>query len=225
MNSIIEKLKNHVAAGIHRIGQVDIFFNQEDHTYILCHENDVANCRRHDYGGLTQYQQAKDAREISLFSPSNNYRFSKAETTLRTGWVLILESSADLLLALDHFYPAAIGVWLAQQDGNLTTQNLREKLHRQTGMYRSAKHISDRGAHVLIEKVCGPTNQCAKKILWQIDIATPLEDSEAARFDGISSGLPRSEAVPLLCREACNHFVAQCRNISKDEHLANQRNE
>lgn len=38
-----------------------------------------------------------------------------------------------------------------------------------------------------------------------------------ARYNGIPGSLPESEALPLLCREACNHFVSECRKLSKTE--------
>ena len=102
-------------------------------------------------------------------------------------------------------------------------QNLRDKLNRQTGMYRFARSISDDGAQELVRKVCGPAHQCAKKILWKIDDATPLSDSEASRFNGIPGVLPENEAIPLLCREACNHFVAECRKRAKAEFEAKEK--
>ena len=130
---------------------------------------------------------------------------------------MTLANENDLLLALDQFYPACVGLFLAQQGGILEIESLREKLNRQTGMYRFARSISDAGAQALIQQVCGPARQCAKKILWQIDEATPLDDSEASRFNGIPSSLSEMEASPLLCREACNHFVAECRKAAKAE--------
>ena len=133
---------------------------------------------------------------------------------------MVLPSLSDLKLALDYFYPAGIGLWKAFSDRSLVIQNLRDKLERQTGMYRSARFISTGGAQKLVKEICGPAHQCAKRILWRIDAETPLEDSEASRFDGIASGLPESEAIPLICQEACNHFVSQCRKVSKSEHDA-----
>ena len=37
------------------------------------------------------------------------------------------------------------------------------------------------GAQKLVQEVCGPAHRCAKKILWQLDLQTPLDDSEASR--------------------------------------------
>jgi sirohydrochlorin cobaltochelatase len=130
---------------------------------------------------------------------------------------MALDNEEDLRQAVDQFYPAGVGLFLAQREGTLESQNLRDKLNRQTGMYRFARNISDAGAQALVQEVCGPAHQCAKRILWQIDEHTPLEDSEASRYDGIVGDLAETEAIPLLCREACNHFVAECRRVAKEE--------
>ncbi len=100
-------------------------------------------------------------------------------------------------------------------------QHLRDKLDRQTGMYKFARNLSTEGAQRLVQEVCGPGNCCVKKILWQIDADTPLEDSKASRFPGHLGAAERS--IPLLCREACNHFVAECRKASKKEFEAAQQ--
>jgi sirohydrochlorin cobaltochelatase len=118
--------------------------------------------------------------------------------------------------ALDLFYPAAVGLWLAQEAGLLEAEHLRAKLARQTGMYRFTRDLSGARAQQLVREVCGPGNCCVKKILWQIDADTPLEDSEASRFDGVVGDVDRSGAIPLLCREACNHFVAEARKAVKE---------
>ena len=114
-----------------------------------------------------------------------------------------------------------LGVSLAQRtkidEVSPPIEDLREKLGRQTGMYRYAGSISDEGAQKLIQKVCGPAHNCAKKILWKLDPETPLDDSEASRFNGIPVNVPEQKAIPLVCREACNHFVAECRKAAKAE--------
>lgn len=130
---------------------------------------------------------------------------------------MILESAEDLRYALDQFYPAAVGLHLAAMAGTLEVENLRDKLNRQTGMYRFARSISDGGAQKLVQEVCGPAHQCAKKILWRLDAEIPLDDSEASRFNGIPGDTSENQAIPLLCREACNHFVAECRKAAKKE--------
>ena len=157
------------------------------------------------------------ARDLSTYAADGTYRFTKGQVNLKRGWVMLLQNGDDLRLALDHFYPACVGLFIAQQSGTLEIEMLRDKLNRQTGMYKFVRSISDAGAQKLVQEVCGPAHRCAKKILWKIDAQTPLDDSEASRFNGIVGDLPESEAIPLLCREACNHFVAECRQAAKVE--------
>jgi sirohydrochlorin cobaltochelatase len=216
--TLTDFLATAIAGGVHRIGEIEIIRSADG--FVLCHERDVDAVTRSDLSGLEAFQRPEAARDLSTYAPDGAYRFTKGQTNLRSGWVMNLGSMADLLLALDLFYPAAVGLNRAAGDGRLPIQNLRDKLNRQTGMYRSARFISSAGAQRLVRDVCGPRNQCAKRILWKIDDSTPLDDSEASRFDGISSNLPPAEVFPLLCQEACNHFVSECRKVSKAENDA-----
>ncbi|HVJ47081.1 MAG TPA: CbiX/SirB N-terminal domain-containing protein [Luteolibacter sp.] len=231
--SITHYLTRLLEKKVHRIGEIEIQTGASceqlceqigeqpcEQLFILSHERDASNVRSGEVSAFEIHRDPMVARDLSTYAPDGEYRFTKGQVNLRAGWVMILSSAEDLRLALDHFYPAAIGLHRASASGKLAVQNLREKLERQTGMYRSARFISDAGAQQLVRETCGPTNQCAKRILWQLDGSTALEDSEASRFDGISSGLPGTEVIPLLCQEACNHFVSQCRKVSKKEHDA-----
>ncbi len=130
---------------------------------------------------------------------------------------MTLQNEEEMLRALDQFYPGCTALFIRHKEGTLPIKDLREKLSRQTGMYRYAGSISDAGAQELVRKVCGPAHNCAKKILWKIDPDTPLEDSEASRFEGVVGDIPKEQAIPLVCREACNHFVAECRKAAKAE--------
>ncbi len=215
--STAQSLRELLRSGIHRIGQIEILADSSGHAYLLCHSDDAALVHMADFGGLEIHSGPADARDLSTYSADGDYRFTKGQTNLIRGWVMTLESAEELQLALDQFYPACLGLFLAQRGGTLEIETLRDKLNRQTGMYRFARSISDAGAQTLVQKVCGPAHQCAKKILWNIDANTPLDDSEASRFNGIPSDLTESEAIPLLCREACNHFVAECRKAAKAE--------
>jgi 4Fe-4S iron-sulfur cluster binding domain/DR2241 stabilising domain len=200
-------------SGVHRMGQIEIQSNVPDSGYTLCHHEDTAV----DHGKLTSHHGPAAARDLSTYAEDGTYRFTKGQINLKRGWVMFLESEEALRQALDQFYPACLSLYLAQNGGILEIETLRDKLNRQTGMYRFARSISDAGAQKLVTEVCGPAHQCAKKILWQIDPQTPLDDSEASRFNGIPGDLPTAEAIPLLCREACNHFVAECRKAAKAE--------
>ena len=208
---LAERLSAAVADGIRRIGQIAV--RPQNGSYLLCHIDDENG----DATLLEKFEGSAAARDISTWAEDGHYRFTKGELSLKRGWLLQLSSAEELRQALDHFYPAAAGLRFAQQDGRLEIEHLRDKLNRQTGMYRFARNLSDAGAQRLVREVCGPANCSVKKILWQIDANTPLEDSEASRFDGVTGDIDRSQAIPLLCREACNHFVAEARKASKAE--------
>lgn len=222
----LQHLQAQLDQGLHRVGQIEIIKTCDlpvplphEASWLLCHENDAPLLRHSPTlpPALELHLGPSQAREISTLAADGAYRFTKGQTNLRCGWVMLLRNLIELDQGIEGFYPASLGLWTAFVNNELQVQNLRDKLDRQTGMYRFARNISDAGAQTLVQRVCGPAHQCAKKILWQIDSQTPLDDSEASRFNGISSGLPLGEAMPLLCREACNHFVAECRLASKRE--------
>lgn len=218
--SIAFQLRDLIRQGVHRIGEIDLHMDVYGYPYAICHHLDSDLCTEPAFGGLDLHEGPADARDLSTYSEDGTYRFTKGEVSLKRGWVMAFEDEEDLRLAIDQFYPSAVGLFLAYQKSSLETENLREKLERQTGMYVSAKTITDSGAQSLIQEVCGPAHRCAKRILWQIDAGTPLVDSEASRFNGILNGLTEKEAIPLLCREACNHFVAECKKAAKREKMA-----
>ena len=215
--SIANELRNLLRSGVHRIGELELQTEVYGYPYVICHFEDAELSTEPAFGGLELYEGPAAARDISTYARDGSYRFTKGQTNLKNGWVMALQNEQELRLALDHFYPASLGLFLAQRNGTLETENLREKLNRQTGMYRFARSISDAGAQKLVQEVCGPGHLCLKRILWKIDDKTPLDDSEASRFNGIPGELAETEAIPLLCREACNHFVAECRRVAKDE--------
>lgn len=208
---LAERLAEAIAAGVRRIGQVSI--KPQAGGYLLRHIDDEGL----DPSALELHEDPEAARDISTWAKDGHYRFTKGELSLIRGWLLKLESAEQLKQALDLFYPAAVGLHFARQDGRIEVEHLRAKLNRQTGMYRFARNLSDAGAQRLVKEVCGPGNCCVKKILWQIDETTPLEDSEASRYEGVVGDIDPGAAIPLLCREACNHFVAEARKASKAE--------
>lgn len=215
--TLTRQLAQHVSNGIGHIGQVAILSQQHGFAYVLCHFEDAGKAAQPEFGGLTVHRKPDAGRDVSVYNDDGDYRFTKGRVDLIRGWVIVLEDAGALRLALDHIYPACVGLWLAEQAGTLQVENMRDKLNRQTGMYRFARTISDDGAQALVQQVCGPGHACAKKILWKIDENTPLVDSEASRYNGIPSNAIPSKAIPLLCREACNHFVAECRKAAKAE--------
>ncbi len=211
--SLNTKLKDALTNGVQQIGQIRIHYGEE----ILLHHIDDSEIER-----LKTYTNPDDARDIGLYTPEGEYRFTKGELSLITGWLFRLKNIADLRRTLDLFYPASLGLWSAWKDGAIRVQNLRAKLGRQTGMYRHAGTVSDAGAQELVKCLCGPANNCVKKILWKLDNDTPLEPSEASDFDGIIGDATEETAIPMVCQEACNFFVAQARKKSKEEFEAKE---
>ena len=211
--SLTQKLTDALAKGINQIGQLRILTEHELAPIVVVHLDDETS----DYSSLESHTCPDQAREIGLYTPDRDYRFTKGELSLKSGWILLLQNADELRRALDLFYPASLGLWTALQNDTIRIQHLRDKLARQTGMYRHSAKISDEGAQELVQSVCGPANKCVKKILWQLDADTPLEKSEASQFNGIVGEATENNAIPIVCQEACNHFVAEARKKSKEE--------
>jgi hypothetical protein len=214
---IANDLSKLLQSGVHRMGELVFQADVSIPRFILFHHSDDTLVTTPGWGGLVRHEGPSAARDLATYTADGDYRFAKGQTNLKRGWVMVLANEEELRQALDQFYPAGLGLFLAQQQGTLEIENLRPKLARQTGMYRLAHSISDAGAQRLVQEVCGPAHQCAKRILWQLDDRTPLDDSAASRYNGIPSELPAAAAIPLLCREACNHFVAQCQKAARQE--------
>lgn len=211
-----QRLADLLAEGFRQIGEIHIKVDVGGARFALLHHVDAEQLGTDGgWGELEVHRGPSAARALATFAADGSYRFTLVELNLRRGWVMLLETEDELRLALDQFYPACVGLFAAWRDGTLEVEPLREKLRRQTGMYRFTNQISDSGAQQLVERVCGPSNRCARRILWQIDDQTPLEDNEATRYRGVVGD--EAKSIPLLCREACNHFVAETRKASQAE--------
>jgi hypothetical protein len=210
-----EKLRHALASGIHRIGEIEIQTLASNAGFKLRHAADMTGGGGAAGAVLTIHTGPAAARDIASYAEDGSYRFLKAQCNLRRGWVMLLGSVADLRLALDQFYPACVGLWLAQRAGDLEVEHLRGKLQRQSGMYHRVRALSDAALQSMVPRICSPAIPCARRLLWQIDADTPLQPSAASRCSGIAEGIAADEAIPLLCREACNHFVAECLAAAK----------
>ena len=211
------ELLSAIHGGVHRIGEIAIRTPASDNQFKLFHQLDADLVAQPGHGGLKVFQGPTEARQISLYAEDGTYRFLKAQRSLRRGWLMVIESVGDLRLALDHFYPAALGLWLAHRRGSLEVEDLRHKLDRQTGMYRRAKMLTDEGAQALVPATCAAAPGCARRILWGISPTQLLRPSPASACMGIAEGVAENEAIPLLCAAPCNHFIAECREAAKQQ--------
>jgi sirohydrochlorin cobaltochelatase len=197
--------------------------------FVLSHREDAS------LDQLQTYQDAEDAIEIAKYDDAGNYRPLKTAPNLRRGWRLELATVEELRRALDYFYPSRLAVFATWKSGHLKTTALRDTLDRQSGMYRVAARISDPKINDLVADFCRSASGCLRTILWRRDrngvIAStklPNEKFDPA-CDQMISGCSRRAAgdarvsnnepgtVPLLCQEACNLLVAECRKVVKNE--------
>ena len=227
MGDSIEEIFNGVAAPF-SFGQI-LVKKREGAGFVLLHRDDES------LDQLQTYRDAEDAVEIAKYDDAGNYRPLKTAPNLRHGWRLELATIEELRRALDYFYPSRLAVFAAWKSGYLKTTALRETLDRQSGMYRVAAKISDPQINDLVADFCRSDSGCLRTILWKRDrngvIAStklpkekfdPVYDQVMAACSRRPAGDARashSEAatVPLLCQEACNLLVAECRKVVKGE--------
>jgi len=184
---------------------------------------------------LQIFRSAEDAIEIAKYDDAGNYRPLKTAPNLRHGWRLELDTLEQLRRALDYFYPGRLAVFAASKSGKLQTTPLRETLDRQSGMYRVAAKISDSQIDDLVADFCRSDGGCLRTILWKRDTrgtvsSTKLPEEkfdpgwdqasvrpESSAYAKATADRPTPVTVPLLCQEACNLLIAECRKVVKGE--------
>jgi hypothetical protein len=227
MRDLIEEISNGLVAPF-SFGQI-LVQKGDDSAFVLFHRNEAS------LNQLETYRDAEDAVEIAKYDDAGNYRPLKTAPNLRHGWRLELATVEELRRALDYFYPSRLAVFAAWKSGCLKTTALRDTLDRQSGMYRVAAKISDPQINDLVADFCRSDGGCLRTILWKRHrsgaIAStklpkekfdPVYDQAMAACSRRPAGDARashSEAatVPLLCQEACNLLVAECRKVVKGE--------
>src|SRR6266566_5661043 len=235
MLNTIERTLEVALTDCRRIGEIAIR-KLDDGGFALSHREDET---RDD---LMLFHSAEDAIELSKFDDAGNYRPLKTAPNLRHGWRLDLATLGELKRGLDYFYPGRLAVFGAWKNGKLRTTTLRETLDRQSGMYRIAAKISDPQIDDLVANFCRSDGGCLRTILWKRDqkdaIAStklpkekfdPAWDQAAARPTqagtsrcdvrtaqrAVPASHSRLATVPLLCQEACNLLIAECRKVVK----------
>ena len=175
-------------------------------------------------GGLEPFTGPQAARAIALRTAEGKFRALHSAPTLRQGWCLQVKTLADLRLALDFLYPAALGVWRSLQNGRLRATPLRHYLGRQTGMYRFANGITDDQAHAMVGSICQSAN-CLRRIAWPLTDTEPMSGAAAVKCTseaGFASGVSSAGNVPLLCIEPCPYIVGEARKIARANHEQKQ---
>jgi len=202
-----------------RVGEISIR-RLNGSGFVLSHRNDEG---RDD---LQRFHNSEDAAEIARYDDAGNYRPLKTAPNLRHGWRLELVDLTELRRALDYFYPGRLAIFAAWNENRLTTTPLRETLTRQSGMYRVAAKISDEQINDLVGNFCRSNGGCLRTILWKRDergtassTKLPPDKFDAshdqALWPGSATPATTAHMIPLLCQEACNLLVAECRKVVK----------
>jgi sirohydrochlorin cobaltochelatase len=183
------------------------------------------------------FRASEDAIEIAKYDDAGKYRPLKTAPNLRRGWRLELARVEELARALDYFYPGRLAVFAAWKSGQLKTTPLRQTLDRQSGMYRVAAKISDTQIDDLVANFCRSDGGCLRTILWKRDQKDAIASTKLPqeKFDpalnqagveptrvgvlpcDVSTSHSRPATLPLLCQEACNLLVAECRKVVKGQ--------
>lgn len=188
-----------IANGFHRIGQIVI--STRNGNFQLRHEDDAHASQ------LEIFLSPDDAHEIARWDSHGEYRPLKTAPNLRRGWEFKLPTLAALHLALDAFYPAALGNWRAVLLGEKISPPLRETLNRQTGMYRITGLLTRDEASHLSAKLCAPG--CLRQILW------PIEPADSAPHPAEPPG-----RIPLFCANICSLLLGEARTTVKSRPAA-----
>lgn len=162
--------------------------------------------------GLSVHRDPRDARELARYDSSGGFRPLKTAPNLKRGWLLEAGCLEGMELALEYFYPSALGLWLSLIKGVLHPTTLRETLDRQTGMYRITQLLTDEQAADLVKRSCNCSDGCLRTILWKITSDVPVSSLPSEKLS--LENLP-SDRIPLICRELCNLVVAAARPIAK----------
>ncbi len=223
MPNSIERIPGPTLAAPFHCGQ--ILIKPSNGGFVLTHRDDAL------LEQLQTFQNEEDAIEIAKHDDAGHYRPLKTAPNMRHGWRLELETLEELGRALNYFYPGRLAVFAAWKSGNLQTTSLRDTLQRQSGMYRVAAKISDAQIDDLVADFCRSNGGCLRTVFWKRDRSGAIASTKLPKdkfdpaCDQVSAPNPPGSTppatVPLLCQEACNLLVAECRKIVKGERASN----
>ena len=191
----------------------------DDGKFLLSHRDEANPAEE-----LQSFNDPEAALEIARFDDDGDYRPLKTAPSLRHGWQLELNGLEALGRALDLIYPGRREVFAAHERRELSATPLRDTLNRQSGMYRVAANISNEQLDCLVADFCRSDFGCLRTIMWKRDAGGTIASSKLPpeKFDptydqALAGGAdPTGEInIPLLCQEACNLLVAECRKAVK----------
>ena len=206
--TLLSSLTTWLNAGGREIGEAVILPDGDG--WLLCHASDAAQAGT---GKLTRYTQPEAARDTGRYDAAGEFRPLRSAPTLAGGWEIRLETIADVLLALDFLYPAAVGNWVHHMAGELQADSLRSTLTRQTGIYRITALIRDEEIDTLTTKVCAAG--CLRRILWPVDESRGVQHLPACKQPAASPAPAEGKPIPLLCTDACPLLVGGARSAVK----------
>lgn len=209
-DEILASLAGWLGSGLDQLGEVAIT-STSDSGFSLCH---IADRGRED---LEAHHQAVDALLVARNDAAGAFRSLHTAPTLKRGWRLDVTTLRELRMALDFFYPAALGMVHSLEKATLGAVPLRVLLGRQTGMYKFTNTITDEQAHAMVGTCCADRN-CLRRIVWPLAPGRPLEGDAAEKTKPNHA----ANALPLLCIEACTHVVSAARKIARENYAANQ---
>jgi 4Fe-4S iron-sulfur cluster binding domain/DR2241 stabilising domain len=137
-------------------------------------------------------------QEIAQRDHRGEFRPNKTAPNLRRGWVARVMDAAGLETAFRGLYPGALADWFAASKG-AEGAALENFLGRQTGMFRSLRHLA--GAQVKEVADAGCAREfCLRRRLWKMAGIDPVAKTA------------RSE---IPCFEPCGLLLEMLRRASK----------
>jgi len=207
---IKDELARLIKEGYGALGELE--FSESPAGYRLYHGAD-----RNSLTDARKYRSVEDAREIAKYDFERKYRPLKGAPNLPRGWVIELATIDDLKRALDYFYPGAVATWLAYRTGKASPVYLRKTLNRQSGIYRLTRKLTAEKARNLVKEACDSENRCLRTILWGIEEGERPDFLPPSKSDpNVDQTGQNRAAIPFLCIEACNLFVAKARITLKN---------
>lgn len=208
--SLDDALRHWLESGGRRLGELVIRRCGEG--WELRHHADAAA----DETALTRHDRPEAAREIARYDDAGQYRPLKAAPTLVRGWRLVAPDTATLRTALDFFYPAALGNWVAFTSGRAVPVPVKATFARQTGMYRITGLLDDDDCRTVVAATCDYATRCRRRITWPVAPGIPLDTLPPEKTDTA----PPEHELPILCLEACSLLVAAARTHIKKKRAA-----